>query len=155
MLKSQLHLGTSVFDLSSSTFLCCEHPSTQLDLLHGEFFFYHMTVGCIFVILIFKCNGNVSCFQVALVYHVDDPINFMTSFYGCLIAGIIPVPIEPPASKDVSSNLFLPYLKSFLLPFIVFFFTLKKKNYQTSQSVYAMHFSHKTRTFPTNFGSTR
>lgn len=91
-----------------------------------------MTVGCIFVILIFKCNGNVSCFQVALVYHVDDPINFMTSFYGCLIAGIIPVPIEPPASKDVSSNLFLPYLKSFLLPFIVFFFTLKKKNYQTS-----------------------
>ena len=36
------------------------------------------------------------------MYHVDDPINFMTSFYGCLIAGIIPVPIEPPASKDVS-----------------------------------------------------
>ena len=52
---------------------------------------------------------NVSCFQVALVYHVDDPINFMTSFYGCLIAGIIPVPIEPPASKDVS--LFFGYLQ--------------------------------------------
>lgn len=40
--------------------------------------------------------------QVALVYQADDPINFITSFYGCLIAGIIPVPIEPPASKDVS-----------------------------------------------------
>ena len=40
--------------------------------------------------------------QVALVYQSDDPINFITSFYGCLIAGIIPVPIEPPASKDVS-----------------------------------------------------
>lgn len=42
------------------------------------------------------------CLQVALVYQVDDPINFMTSFYGCLIAGVIPVPIEPPSSKDVS-----------------------------------------------------
>ena len=42
------------------------------------------------------------------MYHVDDPINFMTSFYGCLIAGIIPVPIEPPASKDVSSFFWLP-----------------------------------------------
>ena len=40
--------------------------------------------------------------QVALVYQGDDPINFMTSFYGCLIAGIIPVPIEPPTDKDVS-----------------------------------------------------
>nr|XP_058972641.1 disco-interacting protein 2-like isoform X1 [Pocillopora verrucosa] len=38
--------------------------------------------------------------RVALVYQADDPINFITSFYGCLIAGIIPVPIEPPASKD-------------------------------------------------------
>lgn len=37
-----------------------------------------------------------------MVYQADDPINFITSFYGCLIAGIIPVPIEPPASKDVS-----------------------------------------------------
>ena len=37
------------------------------------------------------------------MYQVDDPINFITSFYGCLIAGIIPVPIEPPASKDVST----------------------------------------------------
>lgn len=40
------------------------------------------------------------------MYQIDDPINFMTSFYGCLIAGIIPVPIEPPASKDVSSDYF-------------------------------------------------
>ena len=62
----------------------------------------------------------VSCLQVALVYHVDDPINFMTSFYGCLIAGIIPVPIEPPASKDVSSFLWLPTVLSTVILFICF-----------------------------------
>ena len=44
------------------------------------------------------------------MYHVDDPINFMTSFYGCLIAGIIPVPIEPPASKDVSYSFFICFI---------------------------------------------
>lgn len=49
------------------------------------------------------------------MYQVDDPINFMTSFYGCLIAGIIPVPIEPPASKDVSSFLVTYSNSSFYL----------------------------------------
>jgi acyl-CoA synthetase (AMP-forming)/AMP-acid ligase II len=39
---------------------------------------------------------------VGLVYQVDDPLGFMTSFYGCLLAGVIPVPIEPPPGKDVS-----------------------------------------------------
>ena len=50
--------------------------------------------------------------QVALVYQADDPINFITSFYGCLIAGIIPVPIEPPASKDVSLKILLVFTQS-------------------------------------------
>ena len=52
------------------------------------------------------------------MYHVDDPINFMTTFYGCLIAGIIPVPIEPPASKDVSLYLFCNIQCTIILPFI-------------------------------------
>lgn len=55
------------------------------------------------------------------MYHVDDPINFMTSFYGCLIAGIIPVPIEPPASKDVSSCFWLPTVILLFIGFICCF----------------------------------
>lgn len=62
---------------------------------------------CLSVFYIVTTGSNLQCIphlylQVALVYQGDDPINFMTSFYGCLIAGIIPVPIEPPTDKDVS-----------------------------------------------------
>lgn len=37
--------------------------------------------------------------RVALVYPNNDPIGFVCSFYGCLMAGIVPVPIEVPITK--------------------------------------------------------
>uniref|UniRef100_T1KHY9 DMAP1-binding domain-containing protein n=1 Tax=Tetranychus urticae TaxID=32264 RepID=T1KHY9_TETUR len=37
--------------------------------------------------------------RVALVYPNSDPIGFICAFYGCLMAGIVPVPIEVPMSK--------------------------------------------------------
>ncbi|XP_035702936.1 disco-interacting protein 2 isoform X5 [Folsomia candida] len=37
--------------------------------------------------------------RVALVYPNNDPINFMCAFYGCLFAGIVPVPIEVPLTR--------------------------------------------------------
>lgn len=37
--------------------------------------------------------------RVALVYPNNDPINFMCAFYGCLQAGVVPVPIEVPLSR--------------------------------------------------------
>jgi acyl-CoA synthetase (AMP-forming)/AMP-acid ligase II len=37
--------------------------------------------------------------RVALVYPNSDPLNFMCSFYGCLLAGMVPVPIEVPVSR--------------------------------------------------------
>lgn len=64
------------------------------------------------------------------MYQVDDPINFMTSFYGCLIAGIIPVPIEPPASKDVSS---------FWLPTVVLLFICVVCCWKLYFLAYVMH----------------
>ncbi|KAI6179395.1 Dip2a protein [Aphelenchoides besseyi] len=36
---------------------------------------------------------------VALIYPNTEPLAFMTAFYGCLLAGVIPVPIEVPTSK--------------------------------------------------------
>ena len=36
------------------------------------------------------------------MYSSDDPVGFISAFYGCLIAGIVPVTIDPPVSKDVS-----------------------------------------------------
>lgn len=37
--------------------------------------------------------------RVALIYPNNDPINFMCAFYGCLQAGMVPVPIEVPITR--------------------------------------------------------
>ena len=39
--------------------------------------------------------------RVALVYPNTEPLAFLPAFYGCLIAGVVPVPIEVPMSKRV------------------------------------------------------
>lgn len=39
--------------------------------------------------------------QVALVYPNNDPISFSCGFYGCLLAGVVPVPVEVPSSRRV------------------------------------------------------
>ncbi|CAF98605.1 unnamed protein product, partial [Tetraodon nigroviridis] len=43
--------------------------------------------------------------RVALVYPNNDPAAFMTAFYGCLLAEVVPVPIEVPLTrKDAGSQ---------------------------------------------------
>uniref|UniRef100_A0A8C3AZ78 Disco interacting C n=1 Tax=Cyclopterus lumpus TaxID=8103 RepID=A0A8C3AZ78_CYCLU len=43
--------------------------------------------------------------RVALVFPNNDPAAFMTAFYGCLLAEVVPVPIEVPLSrKDAGSQ---------------------------------------------------
>lgn len=37
--------------------------------------------------------------RIALVFPNSDPFGFMCSFYGCLMAGVVPVPIEVPITK--------------------------------------------------------
>lgn len=39
--------------------------------------------------------------QVALVFPNNDPVMFMVAFYGCLLAELVPVPIEVPLTKKV------------------------------------------------------
>ena len=39
--------------------------------------------------------------RVALVYPNSDPIGFICAFYGCLHAGVVPVPIEVPLTRRV------------------------------------------------------
>lgn len=39
--------------------------------------------------------------QVALVFPNNDPVAFMVAFYGCLLAEVVPVPIEVPLSRKV------------------------------------------------------
>ncbi|CAF0720628.1 unnamed protein product [Rotaria sp. Silwood1] len=37
--------------------------------------------------------------RVALVYSSNDPINFICAFYGCLLAGMVPLPIDVPLAR--------------------------------------------------------
>uniref|UniRef100_F1KPQ1 Disco-interacting protein 2 C n=1 Tax=Ascaris suum TaxID=6253 RepID=F1KPQ1_ASCSU len=37
--------------------------------------------------------------RVALVYPNTEPLSFLVAFYGCLLAGVIPVPVEVPLTK--------------------------------------------------------
>jgi len=42
--------------------------------------------------------------QVALVFPNNDPVMFMVAFYGCLLAELVPVPIEVPLTRKVKTN---------------------------------------------------
>ncbi|KAH9498576.1 DIP2 disco-interacting protein 2 C [Bulinus truncatus] len=42
--------------------------------------------------------------RVALVYPNNDPISFICAFYGCVMAGVVPVPVEVPLSKRSGSS---------------------------------------------------
>ena len=37
--------------------------------------------------------------RIALVYPNNDPLNMMCAFYGCVMAGAVPVPIEVPLTR--------------------------------------------------------
>ena len=57
--------------------------------------------------LLHKARGETSLKagdRVALVYPNSDPISFMAAFYGCLYAGMVPVPIEVPITRRVSGQ---------------------------------------------------
>lgn len=43
--------------------------------------------------------------QVALVFPNNDPVMFMVAFYGCLLAELVPVPIEVPLTRKVKHSL--------------------------------------------------
>ena len=45
--------------------------------------------------------------RVALVYPNNDPISFICGFYGCLMAAVVPVPVEVPTSRRVSADITL------------------------------------------------
>ncbi|XP_049818331.1 disco-interacting protein 2 isoform X5 [Aethina tumida] len=61
----------------------------------------------------FSKNGDTSLKsgdRVALVYPNNDPINFLCAFYGCLHAGIVPVPIEVPITRRDAGSLQIGFL---------------------------------------------
>ena len=41
--------------------------------------------------------------RVALVFRPDEAAQFATAFYGCIFAAVIPVAIEPPVTREVST----------------------------------------------------
>ena len=48
--------------------------------------------------------------RIALVYPNNDPIGFICAFYGCLSAGVVPVPVEVPITRRDSDSLQIGFL---------------------------------------------
>uniref|UniRef100_A0A5F8HFP3 Disco interacting C n=1 Tax=Monodelphis domestica TaxID=13616 RepID=A0A5F8HFP3_MONDO len=48
--------------------------------------------------------------RVALVFPNNDPAAFMVAFYGCLLAEVVPVPIEVPLTRKVKNEFFFALL---------------------------------------------
>ncbi|KAF1768453.1 hypothetical protein GCK72_000265 [Caenorhabditis remanei] len=79
-------------------------PSTQLT--YGKL---HSRAGKVAHMLLTKTvqinkDGTKNCMckpgdRVALIYPNTQPLHFLAAFYGCLQAGVIPVPVEMPSSK--------------------------------------------------------
>lgn len=57
---------------------------------------------------------SVTCLQVALVFPNNDPVMFMVAFYGCLLAELVPVPIEVPLTRKVNTSQNLLGMKYYL-----------------------------------------
>lgn len=49
-------------------------------------------------------TSSLPLHQVALVFPNNDPVMFMVAFYGCLLAELVPVPIEVPLTRKVKRN---------------------------------------------------
>lgn len=41
----------------------------------------------------------------------NDPVMFMVAFYGCLLAELVPVPIEVPLTRKVTKSALVKYGK--------------------------------------------
>ena len=78
--------------------------------------------------------------RVALVYPNNDPLGFMYAFYGCTMAGVVPVPIEVPITRRVR-NFSIPYFFLLLNP-IFYRVCLKKSKLQHERNVVAKVYFH-------------
>ena len=66
--------------------------------------------------------------RVALVYPNNDPLGFMYAFYGCTMAGVVPVPIEVPITRRVR----MPFLNYFFIIIKSWFFCVSLEKKQPS-----------------------
>ena len=57
--------------------------------------------------------------RVALVYPNNDPLGFMYAFYGCTMAGVVPVPIEVPITRRVSYTFIYFYVFFLILECLI------------------------------------
>ena len=54
--------------------------------------------------------------RVALVYPNNDPLSFLCAFYGCVMAGAVPVPIEVPITRRDAGSQQIGFLLGSLPP---------------------------------------
>ncbi|CAH2010640.1 unnamed protein product [Acanthoscelides obtectus] len=104
--------GNATFKASVATVL---DPNGKLSttLTYGKLLSRSHKIAYALLTKSFSKNGDTSLKsgdRVALVYPNNDPINFLCAFYGCLQAGIVPVPIEVPITRRDAGSLQIGFL---------------------------------------------
>ncbi|XP_050514541.1 disco-interacting protein 2 [Diabrotica virgifera virgifera] len=104
--------GNGTFKAPVATVL---DPNGKLSvtLTYGKLFSRSHKIAYALLTKSFSKNGDTSLKcgdRVALVYPNNDPINFLCAFYGCLQAGIVPVPIEVPITRRDAGSLQIGFL---------------------------------------------
>ncbi|XP_065163963.1 disco-interacting protein 2 isoform X5 [Atheta coriaria] len=104
--------GSGSFKASVATVL---DPNGKLTttLTYGKLLSRSYKIAYALLTKAFSRNGDTSLKcgdRVALVYPNNDPINFLCAFYGCLQAGIVPVPIEVPITRRDAGSLQIGFL---------------------------------------------
>ncbi|XP_018564348.1 disco-interacting protein 2 isoform X4 [Anoplophora glabripennis] len=107
-----LRYGNATFKAPVATVL---DPNGKLSttLTYGKLLSRSHKIAYALLTKSFSKNGDTSLKsgdRVALVYPNNDPINFLCAFYGCLQAGIIPVPIEVPITRRDAGSLQIGFL---------------------------------------------
>ncbi|XP_076262849.1 disco-interacting protein 2 isoform X4 [Rhynchophorus ferrugineus] len=107
-----LRYGNSSFKAPVATVL---DPNGKLSttLTYGKLLSRSQKIAYALLTKSFSKNGDTSLKsgdRVALVYPNNDPINFLCAFYGCIQAGIVPVPIEVPITRRDAGSLQIGFL---------------------------------------------
>ncbi|XP_066148152.1 disco-interacting protein 2 homolog A isoform X5 [Euwallacea fornicatus] len=107
-----LRYGNSSFKAPVATVL---DPNGKLSttLTYGKLLSRSHKIAYALLTKSFSKNGDTSLKsgdRVALVYPNNDPINFLCAYYGCVQAGIVPVPIEVPITRRDAGSLQIGFL---------------------------------------------
>ncbi|KAL5005649.1 hypothetical protein ScPMuIL_016807 [Solemya velum] len=90
--------GSSTYKANAVTVLD-QNGKPSINLTYGRDFKYVVVAARFRKTTTTSAHPGPPQHSVALVFPNNDPISFTCGFYGCLLAGVVPVPVEVPTAR--------------------------------------------------------